>query len=117
LSDRLLNVVTYFSKSTPHVSLQRLALWRFLCESFSRIKYNHLVANYLIFHNVHAMTQALHKVACEGVALSEEALRHLSPYLTEHVNRFGVYEWNPQRKAPAINYGLPILQMRGGAGA
>jgi Transposase. len=86
-------------------------------EQQKRIKYNHLVANCLIFHNVHAMTQALHKMACEGVALSEEALRHLSPYLTEHVNRFGVYEWNPQRKAPAINYGLPILQMRGGAEA
>ena len=45
--------------------------------------------------------------------LSEEALRHLGPYLTEHVNRFGVYEWNPQRQPPAINYGLPILQTRG----
>jgi len=82
-------------------------------EQKKRIKYNHLVANCLIFHNVYAMTQALHKMAQEGVALSEEALRHLSPYLTEHVNRFGVYEWNPQRQAPAINYGLPILQTWG----
>jgi len=63
---------------------------------------------------VHAMTQALHKMAREGVALSKEALRHLSLHLTEHVNRFGVYEWNPQRKAPAINYGLPILKTCGG---
>ena len=46
----------------------------------------------------------------EGVVLSEEALRHLSPYLTKHVDRFGVYEWNPQRQPPRINYGLPILQ-------
>jgi hypothetical protein len=30
------------------------------------------------------------------------------------VNRFGVYEWNPQRKAPAINYGLPIMRTLGG---
>jgi hypothetical protein len=52
-------------------------------------------------------------MAQEGVALSEEALGHLSPYLTEHVNRFGVDEWNPQRQAPAINYGLPILQTWG----
>ena len=54
-------------------------------------------------------------MAGEGVTLSEEALRHLSPYLTEHVNRFGVYEWNPQRRVPAINYGLPILQTRSGS--
>jgi len=40
-----------------------------------------------------------------------------NPYLTERVNRFGVYERNPQRKAPAINYGLPILQTLGGAQA
>jgi long-subunit acyl-CoA synthetase (AMP-forming) len=78
-------------------------------EQQKRIKFNHLVANCLIFHNVHAMTQALHKMAKEGVALSEEVLRHLSPYLTEHVNRFGVYEWNPQRKAAPINYDLEIL--------
>jgi hypothetical protein len=84
-------------------------------EQQKRIKYHHLVANCLIFHNVHAMTQALHKMAGEGVTLSEEALRHLSQYLTEHVNRFGVHEWNPQRRVPAINYGLPILQTRSGS--
>jgi hypothetical protein len=46
------------------------------------------------------------------VALSEEALRHLSPYLSEHLNRCGIAEWNPQRQAPAIDYGLSILQRR-----
>jgi TnpA family transposase len=78
-------------------------------EQQKRIKYNHLVANCLIFYNVYAMTQALHKMMREGIAISEETLRHLSPYLTEHVNRFGIYEWNSQRRAPAINYGLQIL--------
>ncbi|MBA3438385.1 MAG: Tn3 family transposase [Pyrinomonadaceae bacterium] len=73
------------------------------------IKYNHLVANCLIFHNVFAMTGALHRLLREGVAVSEETLRHLSPYLTEHINRFGVYEWNLRRVVPPINYGLEIL--------
>ncbi|MGH9831082.1 MAG: Tn3 family transposase, partial [Blastocatellia bacterium] len=63
-------------------------------EQRKRIKYNHLVANCLIFHNV---------------AVEEETLRHMSPYLTEHINRFGVYEWNPQRSAPPLNYELEIL--------
>ncbi len=33
----------------------------------------------------------------------------LSPYLTEHIKRFGVYDWNSQRIAPSLNYELKIL--------
>jgi TnpA family transposase len=72
-------------------------------EQRKRIKYNHLVANCLIFHNVYDMTGVLHRLLREGVAVEEGTLRHLSPYLTEHINRFGVYEWNPQRIASPIN--------------
>jgi len=46
------------------------------------IKYNHLVANCLIFYNVYAMTVALHKLFRAGVLLNDEILRCLSPYLT-----------------------------------
>ena len=53
------------------------------------------------------MTEALHRLLHEGVAV--RTLRHLSPYLTEHINRFGIYEWNPQRVIAPINYGLEIL--------
>jgi hypothetical protein len=67
------------------------------------------VANCLIFHNVYDMTGVLHRLLREGVAVEEETLRHLSPYLTEHINRFGVYEWNPQRIASPINNDLKIL--------
>jgi len=41
------------------------------------IKYNHLIANCLIFHNVFALTGALHRLLREGVAVKEETLRHL----------------------------------------
>jgi len=27
----------------------------------------------------------------------------------EQINRFGVYEWNPQRMASPVNYDLEIL--------
>jgi TnpA family transposase len=74
-----------------------------------RIKYNHLVANCLIFHNVYAMTQALHRLLGEGILVREETIRHLSPYLTEQINRFGVYEWNQQRATPPLYYNLEIL--------
>jgi hypothetical protein len=29
--------------------------------------------------------------------------------ITEHINRFGVYEWNPERTAPPLNYDIEIL--------
>lgn len=35
------------------------------------------------------MTRALDQLAAEGVAVEEEALAGLSPYQTEHINRFG----------------------------
>jgi TnpA family transposase len=71
-------------------------------EQRKRIKYNHLVANCLIFHNVYEMTKALHRLLSEGVLVKEETIQHLSPYITEHINRFGVYEWNPERATPPL---------------
>ena len=54
------------------------------------------------------MTGVLHRILPEGVVGKEGTLRHLSPHLTEQINRFGVCEWNPQRIASPINYDLEI---------
>ena len=64
------------------------------------IKYNHLVANCLIFHNVQAQTRVLRQLAEEGHEFDETTLSRLSPYLTEHVNRFGKYTLNLDRENP-----------------
>jgi hypothetical protein len=61
------------------------------------IKYNHLVTNCLIFHDVQAQTWVLHQLAAEGHEFDEATLSRLSPYLTEHVNRFGKYTLNLDR--------------------
>jgi hypothetical protein len=37
------------------------------------------------------MTNVLSRLRHEGVSVSPEVVRHLSPYLTEHVKRFGQY--------------------------
>lgn len=55
------------------------------------IKYHHLIANLLIFHNVVTMTKALQLLMEDGNPIDEEALACLSPYQTEHINRFGRY--------------------------
>jgi TnpA family transposase len=61
------------------------------------IKYNHLVANLLSFHTLVTMTKALQQLLEEGHTLDIEALSTLSPYRTEHINRFGNYVINPDR--------------------
>ena len=61
------------------------------------IKYNHLVANLLVFHNVVNMTKALRQLEADGHAVSQEVLAALSPYQTEHINRFGAYVLNFER--------------------
>jgi TnpA family transposase len=66
------------------------------------IKYNHLIANLLIFHNCYTITKALKELENEGMQLTPELLSALSPYKT-HPNRFGMYELRT-RKIDSINY-------------
>jgi TnpA family transposase len=73
------------------------------------IKYNHLVANCLIFHNVQSMTKALHSLIKEGLDVKDETLKRLSPYLTGHINRFGEYRLDMSRKPAPLDYHLPII--------
>ena len=61
------------------------------------IKYNHLVANLLIFHNVVTMSNALQRLVAEGYELDADLIACSSPYLTEHLNRFGRYALNRDR--------------------
>ena len=64
------------------------------------IKYNHWVANCLIFFNVFRMTFALHSLQQTGHSLAPNVLSTLSPYGTAHVNRFGRYELDLTRPPP-----------------
>jgi TnpA family transposase len=61
------------------------------------IKYNHLVANLLIFHNVVTMTKALERLTEDGFAWDEEIIASFTPYQTGHLNRFGRYALNRER--------------------
>ena len=72
------------------------------------IKYNHLVANLMIFHNVVTMTKVIRQLAKDGQQISAEALALISPYLTRHVNRFGHYAMNLDRTPDPVEYELPL---------
>nr|WP_257129276.1 transposase [Bacillus cereus] len=75
------------------------------------IKFNHLVANCLIFYNVFALTQVLHDYRQDGNKLDKEVLSELSPYITAHVNRFGKYGIDPNRQPPDLQFDMPIYQV------
>jgi TnpA family transposase len=61
-------------------------------EQRKTIRYNHLVANLVVFHNVVSMTRVLQELVDEGYPVTPEILARLSPYKTGHINRFGRYE-------------------------
>ena len=73
------------------------------------VKYNQLVANLAILHNVEAMTGVLKEMQEEGWPISEEILAGLAPYRTEHINRFGDYTLDLERELPPMNYKTKIL--------
>jgi TnpA family transposase len=62
------------------------------------IKYNHLVANLIIFHNICTLTQLLNDLAKEGYEFDEQTIAALSPYIRDHINRFGAYVLNMLRR-------------------
>ncbi|MDD5581025.1 MAG: transposase [Methylobacter sp.] len=69
------------------------------------IKYNHLIANLLIFHNCHTITQAFKELEKEDFLLTPELVAAFSPYRTHHTNRLGMYELR-ERELEPIDYGV-----------
>ncbi|MDE1999957.1 MAG: Tn3 family transposase, partial [Burkholderiales bacterium] len=55
------------------------------------IKYNDLVANAVIFHNVVDQTRIIRQLKQEGIEVKREDVATLSPYITSHIKRFGDY--------------------------
>jgi TnpA family transposase len=70
------------------------------------IKYNHLVANCIIFHNVFSLSRVLNDLQQEGYPLESGHVAALSPYLTQHINRFGRYELDLEKRPPDLVYDL-----------
>jgi Tn3 transposase DDE domain len=80
-------------------------------------------ANLLIFHNVVTMTKALQLLMADGNPIDEESLACLSPYQTEHINRFERYALNRDRvpepldrvrvlRMPPRSEGLPVEKIK-----
>lgn len=74
------------------------------------IKYNHLIANMVILHNVVGMSRVLKQLRAEGSLINQEVLAGLAPYRLEHINRFGDYVLDFRRKAAVLDDGFRILE-------
>ena len=72
------------------------------------IKYNHLVANCLIY-NVCTMTRALYKLRAEGLPIESETVAALSPYIRAHISRFGQYTLDLSRVPPPVDFELRVV--------
>ena len=70
------------------------------------IKYGHLVANMVILHVVANMTKVINDLIKEGREVDEHILRELSPYRTDHINRFGVFPLSMDRETIDLEYKL-----------
>jgi TnpA family transposase len=60
-------------------------------EQAKQIKYMNLVANAVMLHNVVDLTDVLHQMAHEGYPITPERVQRLSPYVRQHIRRFGQY--------------------------
>jgi TnpA family transposase len=83
-------------------------------EQEKMIKFNSLLANCVIFHTALDLMDVLRDLVNEGwqpepgVDITAADVAALSPYLTEHINRFGVYATDALRLRPgAFNPDLP----------
>jgi hypothetical protein len=61
-----------------------------------------------VFHNVVSMTRVLQALIDEGYPVTPEIIARLSPYKTEHINRFGNYELRFDHPPPPITEELRL---------
>ena len=74
------------------------------------VRYNQLVANLVILHNVEQMTRVLAELRQDGANISPEVLAGLSPYRPSHINRFGDYTLDLKREVAPIDFSRRILE-------
>ena len=75
------------------------------------IKYGHLLANILIFMNVHDHSKVMNELIQEGHVITKEQAACLAPYRKSNINRFGAYFLDELRDAISIDYRLPVVSL------
>ncbi|MGW2393991.1 Tn3 family transposase [Streptomyces lydicamycinicus] len=81
-------------------------------EQEKAMKFNALLTNAVIFHNALDIAEIVRQLLEEGWEIDPEDLAHISPYLTEHINRFGEYSTHelgiqPEAYDPKLDVDFP----------
>lgn len=84
-------------------------------EQEKAMKFNALLTNAVIFHNALDIAEIVRQLLEEGWEIDPEDLAHISPYLTEHINRFGEYSTHelgiqPEAYDPKLNVDFTPLR-------
>jgi TnpA family transposase len=78
-------------------------------EQAKRIKYMDIVANAIMLHNVVDLTAVLNEMTEEGIDVTPELIQCLSPYMREHILRFGKWMLDMDDEPPALQPELLIV--------
>ena len=70
------------------------------------------LANCLIFYNVQVISDVLYQLNQEGIEFDEQVVAALSPYLCQHINRFGRYQLDLTQPPPPLNYDIQVITKR-----
>lgn len=69
-------------------------------EMQKRVRYTDIIANALMLQNVMDLTEALAQLEQRGYPIQADDVAHLSPYITEHLQRFGDYTLKSRPATP-----------------
>ncbi|MFJ2807992.1 Tn3 family transposase [Kitasatospora sp. NPDC087271] len=84
-------------------------------EQEKAMKFNALLTSAVIFHNALDIAEIIRQLLEEGWEIDPEDLAHISPYLTEHIKRFGEYSTQelgiqPEAYDPKLDVDFTLLR-------
>jgi len=71
-------------------------------EQAKHIKYSDLVANSIMLQNVVDLTAVFGNMAAEGHTITKELVGAFSPFIREHIRRFGKYDVDMDQRPPDL---------------
>ena len=75
-------------------------------EQEKRVRYTTLIANNVMLYNVQELTRVIKLLREQGYEVTDEKLRVLSPYMTDHIRRFGDFVLNLDMVVEPLQFNL-----------
>jgi len=80
-------------------------------EQTKHIKYANLIANSIMLQNVADLTDVLDDMSSENFVITKELVGCLSPFIRDHIRRFGKYEVDMNEKPPDLTPRVVLINM------